>query len=75
VAVPPFAIETGTDRATVPLVVIVPPLNPVPATIEVTVPVPQPAAALTNSPPVEACTQSPLVRLENEPRVEDAYVT
>ncbi len=34
VPVPPLAVKTGIDRATVPVVVIVPPVSPVPAVIE-----------------------------------------
>jgi hypothetical protein len=36
--VPPSAIDTGTAKAIVPVAVIVPPVSPVPAVIEVTVP-------------------------------------
>jgi len=37
--VPPLATATGEERAIVPLPVMVPPVNPVPAVMDVTVPV------------------------------------
>lgn len=58
----------------VPALVIVPPVSPVPATIEVTVPLLEPHAPLivVSSPPVLACTQLPEVRLDTDTAVEDA---
>lgn len=47
--VPPFAADTGVESAIVPDVVIVPPVSPVPAMIEVT---PPPPPAPMHAPPI-----------------------